>query len=219
MKIWMKGMIGFIGMLFLLAPLTLFAQNKVVVIPLFGDDPKPKPTLPAPLPKTGQIEPHEDHDDGDLQRGVAWPDPRFTANGNGTVTDNLTGLIWLQDGNCKEFFDDDTIGVNFRPWDDALTAANNLSTGKCGLTDGSAAGDWRLPNVRELQSLIDYGRAIPAYPEGNLFTNILSANYWSSTTNANDTDFAWFVSFYYGSVNHYGNKSSSYYVRAVRSGQ
>lgn len=218
MKTWMKGMIGFIGMLFLWAPLTVFAQNKVVVIPLFGDDPKPKPTLPAPLPKTGQTQSYGDRDDGDLQKGVAWPDPRFTANGNGTVTDNLTGLIWLQDGNCTDFFDGDTIVVNDRPWNDALIAANNLSTGKCGLTDGSVAGDWRLPNLRELQSLIDYGEFNPALSDGHPFTNTILNNYWSSTTDAGSTDYAWRVAFYLGYVN-YSYKSASYYVLAVRSGQ
>jgi len=38
--------------------------------------------------------------DGDIQAGVALPDPRFTDNGDGTVTDNLTGLIWLINANC-----------------------------------------------------------------------------------------------------------------------
>ncbi len=42
--------------------------------------------------------------DGELQRGVTWPTPGFTDNEDGTMTDNLTGLIWLQDANCAFFF-------------------------------------------------------------------------------------------------------------------
>ena len=85
------------------------------------------------------------------RRGVAWPNPRFTDNSNGTVTDNLTGLIWLKNANC----------FGTQTWANALSAANTLNSGECGLTDGSAEGDWRLPNVREQQSLIDYGRFQP----------------------------------------------------------
>jgi 2',3'-cyclic-nucleotide 2'-phosphodiesterase (5'-nucleotidase family) len=48
----------------------------------------------------------------------------------------------------------------------ALIDASNLKSGMAGLTDGSKAGDWRLPNVRELHSLIDFGRGTPALPEG-----------------------------------------------------
>ena len=55
---------------------------------------------PAPVPKTGQTVSYATGDDGDLQKGVAWPDPRFTDNSDGTVTDNLTGLIWLKNANC-----------------------------------------------------------------------------------------------------------------------
>ncbi len=50
------------------------------------------------LPRTGQTTSYATGDDGDLQVGVDWPLPRFTDNNNGTVTDNLTGLIWLKNG-------------------------------------------------------------------------------------------------------------------------
>ena len=55
---------------------------------------------PAMVPKTGQTTGYATGDDGALQKGVAWPNPRFTDNGDGTVTDNLTGLIWLKNANC-----------------------------------------------------------------------------------------------------------------------
>ena len=51
---------------------------------------------PAPVPKTGQTVMYRSQDDGDLQKGVAIPSPRFVDNGDETVTDNLTGLVWLK---------------------------------------------------------------------------------------------------------------------------
>ena len=56
--------------------------------------------IPAPVPKTGQVSSFVTGDDGDLRKGVSWPVPRFVDNLDGTVTDNLTGLMWLQEGNC-----------------------------------------------------------------------------------------------------------------------
>ena len=56
---------------------------------------------PAPIAKTGQTTSYATGDDGDLQNGVALPAwyPRFTDNGDGTVTDNLTGLMWAKNAN------------------------------------------------------------------------------------------------------------------------
>src|SRR5262245_34528903 len=122
-------------------------------------------------------------DDGALQKGVAWPSPRFTDNNNGTISDNLTGLIWLKNGEC--------LGVV--NWFTALAAISTLADGNvaCQLTDGSVAGDWRLPNRNELQSLMNVTTR-PAKPAGP-FINFDSL-YWSSTTDAdNPTDYAWIV--------------------------
>ena len=52
------------------------------------------------VPKTGQTTSFYSGDDGELQRGVIWPSPRFMDWGDGTVTDNLTGLMWLKDCEC-----------------------------------------------------------------------------------------------------------------------
>ena len=163
--------------------------------------------LPAPVARTGQTfctyydggwvydnecsqVPRPAGQDGDLQKGVAWPNPRFTDNGNGTVTDNLTGLIWLKNANC----------FGLRDWTTAMNDANTLNSGECDLTDDSAEGDWRLPNIRELQSLVDFGYTYPALPntagtgqwtEGDPFLGIETGGsyYWSST-NIDRADFA-----------------------------
>ena len=86
---------------------------------------------PAPVEQTGQTTSYATGDDGDHEKGVEWQNPRFTDNGDGTVTDNLTGLIWLKDANC----------FGTRTWNNALSDSNGLASGSCGLTDGSNAGD------------------------------------------------------------------------------
>src|SRR5210317_2432615 len=78
-------------------------------------------SIVIPVEKTGQTTSFRTHDDGDLKKGVAWPDPRFTDNDNGTVTDNLTGLIWLKKANCFGQLD----------WQGALSSSNNLADGDC----------------------------------------------------------------------------------------
>ena len=123
----------------------------------------------AGVPRTGQTSSYGPRDDGALRKGVAWPTPRFTDNNNGTITDNLTGLIWLRNANY----------FGARSWTQALDDANGLHSGMAGLTDGSQVGDWRLPNIRELRSLIDYERYAPALPISHPFTNMgMGGTYW-----------------------------------------
>ncbi len=109
--------------------------------------------------------------DGELQRGAAWPTPRFVDNGDGTVTDMLTGLIWLQQTNC---FGEEV-------WLDALSDANALASGACSLTDGSMATDWRLPSISELNSLLDYSQD-PAVDGPPFLDFMVNRDYWSSTS-------------------------------------
>jgi len=137
--------------------------------------------------------------DGSIQAGVPSPTPRFSDAKDGTVKDNQTNLIWLKNADC------------FGPqlWADALKAANTLASGACGLTDGSVAGNWRLPNVREVESLIDFGTFNPALPRGHPFSGVQPAVYWSSTTIADDPGLAWGVSLVVGSPRPVGKADTS----------
>ena len=169
---------------------------------------------PAPVPKTGQTTSNANGDDGDLETGVVLVIPRFTDNGDGTVTDNQTGLIWLKHANC---FGNTT-------WNNALSACNGLADGDnvClgggfSLTDGSQAGDWRLPNYKELFSIVDAENIDPPLPSGHPFTNVQPWSYWSSTTYSGPTNDVWVVSMVYGSVN-FKDMGSLHHFWPVRGG-
>jgi len=173
----------------------------------------------AKVEKTGQITSYSatGGEDGDLKKGVAWPNPRFVDNGNGTVTDRLTKLIWLKNANA----------FDVRTWVQALSDANTLASGSHGLTDGSKAGDWRLPNVKELQSLIDFAYFQPAlssasgtskWTNGDAFIVVQSGAYWSSTTYSGTAANAWFVNLFDGAVYHV-SLTSAYFVWPVRAGR
>ena len=180
----------------------------------------------APVEKTGQTTRYETGDDGDLERGVPWPNPRLTDNQDGTVTDNLTGLVWLTKANCiatdyPGFDTEGTAGDGLVTWSSALEFVAGINTADydCGDTSdgGSNQTDWRLPNVKEMQSLIDFSKSYPALPDSGLFQNLQFSWYWSSTTHAHNTFFAWVVTFLNGDA-HYGDKAGGYYVWPVRAG-
>jgi hypothetical protein len=125
------------------------------------------------LASTGQKASYAAGDDGQLGRGVAWSTTRFADNHNGSITDQLTGLVWLKNAGC----------LAPSHWAEAVAAANQLASGACGLSDGSAAGQWRLPNANELESLVDVSQANPAVAAGHPFNGIQTAvAYWTSTS-------------------------------------
>jgi len=140
-------------------------------------------------------------DDGHLQAGVPLPTPRFIDQGDGTVRDHLTGLIWLQQTNC--------VTISLVDWPTAVSNAHQLAHGACGLSDGSVAGDWRLPNVRELYSLLDFGFCCPVlsnaagtghWMEGDAFVGML-IECWSSTSDLSNPRHAYTVRLYDGRIN------------------
>jgi len=153
-----------------------------------------------PCPLTGQ--------DGEIQAGVVGPVPRFTDYGSGAVTDNLTGLMWTTNANLPN---------GGRTWQQALDyvkGMNDSTYPNFGYTD------WRLPNRKELHSLMDFSRYNPALPLGHPFTNVHGYNnYWSSTTYALYTNSAWIVPMWYGDVGVSNKSLFDVYVWPVRSGQ
>ncbi len=171
------------------------------------------------LPATGQTTSYAVGDDGDLQQGATWPPARLVDNGDGTVIDNLTGLTWLKDLNCRETVAGIPKTYGFQGWSDALGWSNGLSHGSCGLLDNSAPGEWRLPNRKELMSLLDRSQCCLALPAGSPFLNQEWGDYyWTSSTFAWDTPYAWIVSMRVGTVYYNPKATGSAYVVPVRGG-
>lgn len=172
--------------------------------------------------ETGVIIPCTDTgQDGELQHGAAWPDPRFIDNGDGTITDRLTGLMWLKDANCLAsqypvFDNDGTAGDGVITWQHALDFIVSINTGTYA-NCGAGHADWRLPNRTELKSLADYSQTGPALQAGHPFTNAgTHPGYWSSTTYAPAKDIAWIFNFVTGGVDYNNKINGNYAVWPVR---
>jgi hypothetical protein len=110
-----------------------------------------------------------------------------------------------------------------------MQSARGIGNGDCGLSDGSQPGDWWLPNIRELVSLIQYGNLedqvdpdlpVLALPGDHPFTNVQFGRYWSSTSLSNDTYWAWAhsVDMHDGDAPRWP-KDQSIFVWPVRAGQ
>jgi len=169
------------------------------------------PAGPAPIPKTGQDECFDDSDtaqpcpvagfprqDGELQWGVDWPSPRFTDNNDGTITDNLTGLMWTEDGNHGAM-----------TWEQALAY--------CAVYSHSGHSDWRLPNVRELYSLINSGEFSDQWLISQGFSDVDPVFlYWTSTTLPGLRLDAFGVQMMYGLVDHKAKDFGACMVWPVR---
>ena len=128
----------------------------------------------------------------------------YADNGDGTVSDTSTGLMWQQAGSSSSM-----------DWEDALAYCEGLNLG--------GYSDWRLPTFKELHSLVDYSRYRPAI-NTTYFPNNAS-EYWSSTNYENYTDQVFIMNFMYGydsfddKYGHYDCRCEPHYVRAVRGGQ
>jgi hypothetical protein len=186
----------------LLVSMILMVSNSCQLSRLEANPPETTKTDGAyAVPKTGQRVSHAAGDDGDLQKGAAWTAPRLIDNGDGTVTDNFSGLMWTQDADPAK---------GGREWEQALAGAAACKEG--------GYADWRLPNRRELESLMDLGRFNPALPADHPFNGVQSSYYWTSTTPANNEDHAWIIHFYIGFVSH-DDKAGTHHVWYVRGGQ
>ena len=135
---------------------------------------------------------------------VVWakPDSAYWDNGDGTVTDLETRLMWQQGTDPSEM-----------NWDGAKSYCGGMSL--------AGYKDWRLPTLDELMTLVDYTQTplvinqkyFPMY-----FPNLAASWYWSSNTIERYGNLAWLVEFYYG-YDKSGSKYNGFYVRAVRGGQ
>ncbi len=138
--------------------------------------------------------------------------PSYTDNGDGTVTDNVTGLMWQQE--------DDNQTYNWFEATGTYDATNNPgTTDVCDSSTLASYLDWRLPDKYELESIVDYGLSQPLPTIDSLaFPNTNSSYYWSSNTFTNYPNYAWAVSFWGGAVD-YDFKTDGYFIRCVRDGQ
>jgi hypothetical protein len=169
------------------------------------------------LPKTGQTISYPngddtDRDDGYYEKGTPTSGDRYTYGftygtgaEEGTVTDNGTGLMWITDPSAISSPDFNLTMT----WEAAIT--------NCEVLVYAGHSDWRLPNINELITIVNWGAISPAMYIG-YFANTTFDYYWSSTTCASDTNSAWRV--YFGVADVLGvSKTASYHVRPVRGGK
>ncbi|MCG8427505.1 MAG: DUF1566 domain-containing protein [Chromatiales bacterium] len=132
---------------------------------------------------------------------------RYTDNGDGTVTDNYTGLTWMRCLMGQTWDGTSCVGdpIGLYTWDNAkaLTA------------DFAGQSDWRLPTIQELQSIVDYTRSYPVIDPAVFSEAYISSTFWSGSSFANDLHFAWGVDFSQGSTDLYSRNDYGY-VRLVR---
>lgn len=131
---------------------------------------------------------------------------RYCDNGDGTVRDTQTGLLWLKDAACIQLGQTDDGKGTF---EEANAAAASLRSGQCGLSDGSKPGDWRLPSRQEWQAMLHPSFKNPAignsdgarkWRPGDVFINIKSDGYWSSDADTGATGYAWGAGLFGGIV-------------------
>jgi hypothetical protein len=138
--------------------------------------------------------------DAALSVGTPWPEPRFELRDD-EVVDRLTGLVWCRNANLAEF-----------PlmWQEALDFVASMNR-----EQRFYQRDWRMPNRRELRSLLSLQNRLPALPERHPFLNVFNGWYWSATTAAISPAHAWNVALDGGRM-FYGGKDQSFMLWPVR---
>ena len=171
------------------------------------------------LPKTDQTISYQDGDDGAYQTGRPAPSlSHYQDNLDGTITDNATGLMWVKNPSLcggstyPNTWASDLNKPNIMTWANAIT--------NCEALDYAGHNDWRLPNIKELVSIVNFSRQIPAV-DPTIFTVAPTYfDYWSSTTSSYDTSFVWAVEFCSGSMGGIKRDGEGgCKVRPVRGGQ
>lgn len=158
-------------------------------------------TFDEGLPWTGQTVSYAANDDGAYQKGHTTdrPEPgaRFTDNGDGTITDHATGLMWEKAVSAGTYS-----WTNAMPYAEAQTTAGHT--------------DWRLPNINEMLSIADYSRFNPSV-NSTFFPGAASTTFWSSTTAKSNTAWAWRITYNAPSLG-ISDKTGANNVRCVRLG-
>ncbi len=145
---------------------------------------------PVPCAGSGQ--------DGETQCGRPWPTPRYWMQRE-QLLDRLTGLCWSRDADLTR------TPCN---WEEALRAVEGLNARQ------DSANRWRLPNINELESLVDCSMHSPALP-GFVDLTHLRSGYWSSTTSAFEPDWAWALYLDKGAVGVGQKAGAHFHVWAV----
>jgi hypothetical protein len=138
--------------------------------------------------------------DGELRKGITLPAERFECQDE-LVHDLLTGLTWTRNADLAEFP---------LTWQEALAFVAGMNQGKA-----FGHADWRMPNRRELRSLLHFETRNPALPPAHPFTNVFLNWYWTSTTAAINPAYAWYVHLE-GARMFYGRKDQYYLLWPVR---
>ena len=138
--------------------------------------------------------------DGELRSGIPWPEPRFEVRGE-VVRDRLTGLYWTRKAD---------LAPGLTTWEEAFSVIAELNRRACG-----GFSDWRLPNINELESLVDAEHHSPALPQNHPFLEVREF-YWSSTTSFYDPLWAWALYLAKGAVGIGLKHGRHFHVWAVR---
>lgn len=137
------------------------------------------------------------------------PDSDYTDNADGTVTHKPSGLVWKRCAEGQIWTGGTCSGsVATYTWSQALQQASASSF--------ASKTDWRVPNIKELHSLVEECRSSPVIND-SIFPGDSTGAFWSSSPHASKTNNAWYVNFSYG-YTKYDNRTFSYPVRLVRSG-
>ena len=160
------------------------------------------------LPKTGQTTSYRTGDDGDLKKGYPKEPPRFKDNGDGTITDNATGLMWVKDPSQLG-------GVWGTPGNPSDMTWNN-AIDNCLALDYAGHNDWRLPNVVELMSIRRWLHSGPTW-DPIYFPNSQLDYYWTATQCLEQAGYKWGVR---GNDGYPGGRiyTAEDFVRPVRLG-